>query len=114
MGPMWFAARAPARWCAWRSCCCRSPWRASGGLGGQYEYEEEIYLELDGSATVVVNASIPALVALRGLPLDPNPEARIDRDASGPRSTRRASAITACQPAVAAQRAAASSRCGST
>jgi hypothetical protein len=47
----------------------------------EYEYEEDIYLDLDGSATVMVNASIPALVALRGLPLDPSPRARIDRDA---------------------------------
>jgi hypothetical protein len=45
----------------------------------QYEYEEEIYLALDGSATVVVNASIPALVALHGLPLDTNAAARVDR-----------------------------------
>lgn len=44
----------------------------------QYEYEEEIYLKLDGSATVIVNASVPALVALRGLDLDP--EAPVDRD----------------------------------
>jgi hypothetical protein len=45
----------------------------------KYEYEEEIFLALDGSATVYVNASVPALVALRGfkLPLDPN--ARLDR-----------------------------------
>jgi hypothetical protein len=46
----------------------------------QYEYEEEIYLKLDGSATVVVNASIAALVALRGLEADPTPSARVDRD----------------------------------
>jgi hypothetical protein len=44
-----------------------------------YEYEEEIYLALDGSATVHVNGSIPALVALRGMALDPNPRARFDR-----------------------------------
>jgi hypothetical protein len=50
------------------------------GVGRQYEYEEQLYLELDGSATVVVNGSIPALVALRGLNLDPNPDARVDRD----------------------------------
>lgn len=42
-----------------------------GFFGRQYEYEEDLYLALDGSATVVVNASIPALVALRGLDLDP-------------------------------------------
>ncbi len=47
----------------------------------QYEYEEEIYLSLDGSATVYVNSSVPALVALRGLPLDVRPVARLDRDA---------------------------------
>jgi hypothetical protein len=46
----------------------------------QYEYEEEMYLELDGSATVMVNASIPALVALRGLDLDTNPRAPVDRE----------------------------------
>jgi len=41
----------------------------SGGtatLFRQYEYEEEIYLSLDGRATVYVNTSIPALNALRG------------------------------------------------
>lgn len=47
----------------------------------EVEYEEQIYLNLDGSATVVVNASLPALVALRGLALDPSPRARLDRDA---------------------------------
>jgi hypothetical protein len=50
-------------------------------LPRQYEYEEEIYLALDGSATVYVNASVPALVALRGLPLDVSPRARLDREA---------------------------------
>jgi hypothetical protein len=49
-------------------------------LGKQYEYEEDVYLALDGSATVVVNASIPALVALRGLSLDPQTTTRLDRD----------------------------------
>jgi hypothetical protein len=48
-------------------------------ISRKYEYEEEIFLALDGSASVYVNASVPALVALRGakLPLDPN--ARLDR-----------------------------------
>jgi len=45
----------------------------------QYEYEEEIYLSLDGSATVYVNASVAALVALRGLDLDVNRHARVNR-----------------------------------
>ncbi len=44
-----------------------------------YEYEEDIYLSLDGSATVYVNASVPALVALRGLDLPLDPRARLDR-----------------------------------
>jgi hypothetical protein len=45
----------------------------------QYEYEEEMYLDLDGSATVVVNASVAALVALRGLDLPTDADARLDR-----------------------------------
>jgi hypothetical protein len=48
-------------------------------LSRQYEYEEEVYLALDGSATVYVNASIPALVALRGVDLNVDPRARLDR-----------------------------------
>ncbi len=47
----------------------------------QYEYDERVDLSLDGSAVVDVNASIPALVALRGAALDVDPEARLDRDA---------------------------------
>ena len=31
------------------------------------EYQEEIYLSLDGTATVNVNASVASLVALRGV-----------------------------------------------
>jgi hypothetical protein len=45
----------------------------------KYEYEEEIFLELDGSAVVYVNASVPALVALRGARLPLDPAARLDR-----------------------------------
>jgi hypothetical protein len=45
-----------------------------------YEYEEEIYLDVDGSATVNVNASVPALVALRGADLPVDPLARLDRE----------------------------------
>jgi hypothetical protein len=51
------------------------------GLFRAYEYEEEVYLSLDGSATVYVNSSIAALNALRGTSFDQNPSARIDRDA---------------------------------
>jgi hypothetical protein len=44
----------------------------------QYEYEEEVYLSLDGSATVYVNSSLPALNALRGTTFDTSPAARVD------------------------------------
>jgi hypothetical protein len=44
-----------------------------------YEYEEELYLSLDGSATLNVNASVAALAALRGADLETDPKARIDR-----------------------------------
>ena len=54
---------------------------ASGGLFRQYEYEEDIYLSLDGTATVYVNSSVPALNALRGTALNTSPTARLDRDA---------------------------------
>ena len=53
---------------------------AGGVFGRQYEYDEQLYLSADGSATVDISASIPALIALHGLPLDPAPRARIDRD----------------------------------
>jgi hypothetical protein len=47
----------------------------------QYEYEEEMYLSLDGSATVYVHSSVAALNALRGTSFDTKPTARSDRDA---------------------------------
>src|ERR1043165_5353281 len=47
----------------------------------QYEYEEELYVKLNGQRSMIVNASIPALVALRGLKLDPSPNAAVDREA---------------------------------
>lgn len=53
----------------------------SGGLFRQYEYEEEVYLALDGTATVYVNSSIAALNALRGTTLDASPATRVDTDA---------------------------------
>lgn len=46
----------------------------------QYEYEEQLYLGVDGAASVVIDASVPALVALRNIPLDPEPRARVDRE----------------------------------
>jgi hypothetical protein len=56
---------------------------SGGGLSlfQQYEYEEDMYLALDGSATLYVNGSMPALAALRGAPFDTRPEIAIDRDA---------------------------------
>ena len=53
----------------------------TSGLFRQYEYEEEIYLSLDGGATIYVNSSVAALDALRGATLDISPAARVDRDA---------------------------------
>ncbi len=53
----------------------------SGLFGREYEYEEEVYLKVDGSATVVVNASLPALSALRGAPAFDDGAGGVDRDA---------------------------------
>ena len=68
------------------ACCalCVLTVSACGGtatLFRQYEYEEEIYLSLDGTATVYVNSSIAALNALRGTTFDASPEARVDTTA---------------------------------
>jgi hypothetical protein len=52
---------------------------AGGFFGKRYEYEEDVTIDLDGSATLTINTSIPALVALRGLDLDPA-DSRVDRD----------------------------------
>jgi hypothetical protein len=52
---------------------CRSP------FGYKYEYEEQLYLRVDGAATLVIDASIPALVALRGVAVDPSASAATDR-----------------------------------
>jgi hypothetical protein len=46
----------------------------------QYEYEEELYLSLDGSATLNLNASVASLVALHGVDLRTDPSARLDRE----------------------------------
>lgn len=48
-------------------------------IARKYEYEEEIFLDLGGSATVYVNASVPALVSLRGAKLPVDASARLDR-----------------------------------
>jgi hypothetical protein len=58
---------------------------SAAGCGGllreKYEYEEEIYLAINGSAVVTVSASEAALVALRGIDLRTNVHARPDRAA---------------------------------
>lgn len=54
----------------------------SGGrpalLGPDYEYEEDLTLSLDGSATLAVNASVQALAALHGLHLNADTRSRAD------------------------------------
>jgi len=49
-------------------------------LKEDYEYEEELYLALDGSATLNVNASVASLVALHDVDLPTDPRARVDRE----------------------------------
>jgi hypothetical protein len=53
---------------------------ASGLFHKQYEYEEDVTLSLDGSASIVVNTSIPALAMLRGLDLSLDPEVRFNAE----------------------------------
>jgi hypothetical protein len=55
------------------SASCRSV------FSRKYEYDEDIHVALDGSATIYISASIAALVALRGVDLDVDPQARFDR-----------------------------------
>jgi hypothetical protein len=59
------------------SLACGRP----GSFFQQYEYEEEVYVSLDGTATVYIHSSIPALNALHGSSFDTSPAASIDRDA---------------------------------
>ena len=47
-------------------------------IAPKYEYEEEVYLSIDGKATVYVNSSLPALNALRGTAFDASPATRVD------------------------------------
>ena len=70
-----------ARLCGLCVLCVLFVFSACGGtttLFRQYEYEEEVYLSLDGSATVYVNSSLPALNALRGTSFDAGSGARVD------------------------------------
>ena len=75
--------RAPGRQvllCGFCALCVLFVSACGGGttLFKQYEYEEEIYLSLDGSATIYVNSSLAALNALRGTSFDTSPAARLD------------------------------------
>jgi hypothetical protein len=45
----------------------------------QYEYQEDVYLALDGSASVYISASLPALVALYGMAFPTDPRGAVDR-----------------------------------
>jgi hypothetical protein len=53
----------------------------TGSFFRQYEYEEEVYVSLDGTATVYVHSSIAALNALHGASFNTSPVAAIDRAA---------------------------------
>jgi hypothetical protein len=64
--------------CAIAALVVMSACSGTASLFRQYEYEEEIYLSLDGTATVYVNSSITALNALRGTTFDASPAARLD------------------------------------
>jgi len=52
-----------------------------GSLFKTYEYEEDMYLALDGTATLYVNSSVAALNALRGTTFDTAPGNPPDREA---------------------------------
>lgn len=58
---------------------------AAAACGGgifskQYEYEEDLTLSLDGSGSLVVNASLASLASLRGLPVPTDNTTRLSRD----------------------------------
>ena len=61
--------------------CVLSACSGVSNLFKAYEYEEEMYLALDGTATIYVNSSVAALNALRGSSFDTDPSVAPDRDA---------------------------------
>jgi hypothetical protein len=63
------------------ACAIASGCGGAGVFTREYEYEEELYLSLDGSATLHVYASVASLVALHDAPFNPDPLARVDRNA---------------------------------
>ena len=79
--------------CLLASACSRA-----AALFKQYEYEEEVYLSLDGTATVYVHSSIAALNALRGASFDTNPAAAIDRAAIRDYFSSPATHVTSVRP----------------
>lgn len=60
---------------------CLSACSGVTNLFKAYEYEEEMYLSLDGTATIYVNSSVAALNALRGASFDTDPAVAPERDA---------------------------------
>jgi hypothetical protein len=62
------------------AACVASSGCGGGLFGKVYEYEEDLYISLDGSADVIVNASIPSLAVLRGLDVNLESGARVDRE----------------------------------
>jgi len=67
---------------------------SGGGLFKTYEYEEELFLSLDGTGTLYVNSSVAALNALRGSSFDVDPAKAPDRDAVRAFFTSPASRVT--------------------
>lgn len=56
---------------------------ACGALGigsPKYEYEEQIYLDVDGRASIAIDGSIDAIGALRGVVLDGSASSAVTRD----------------------------------
>jgi hypothetical protein len=66
--------------CAMAAACSGNVITTTRNLFKQYEYEEDVYLSLDGSATVYVNGSLAPLNTLGGGALDTSPNARFKRD----------------------------------
>ena len=73
------AGRGRAVFVLWSLITAIAATSCGGVLKKKYEYEEEVYLFLDGTATVNVNASVASLVALHGADLPVDPVARVDR-----------------------------------
>lgn len=71
----------PRRLCAAALVALTLAAAACGGriFGKQYEYEEDLTLSLDGSGTLVVNASLASLAALRGLAVPTDNTSRFER-----------------------------------